>query len=156
MPTVRKLRCATAAEGLPQATAHNPTINARRFISDPSIRSIFGSAYCIEIGGRDYGPLGSAGSFVRNCVEVGSMRLIRPNLLAHWRPLHPICDRDFAAAQDVAIGHFRTHAAQQTLHTAVMIYSINSSARPLSESGTAMPKVLAVLRLMMSSTLVDC
>jgi len=33
-------------------------------------------------------------------------------------------------------------------------YSINSSARPLSESGTVMPSALAVLRLIMSSTLV--
>jgi hypothetical protein len=55
-----------------------------------------------------------------------------------------------------ALGQSQTHAAKQIPHTAVMIYSINSSARPLSESGTAMPKLLAVLRLMMSSTLVDC
>jgi len=35
-------------------------------------------------------------------------------------------------------------------------YSITSSARPSSESGTVMPSVLAVLRLMISSTFVDC
>ena len=34
-------------------------------------------------------------------------------------------------------------------------YSISSSARPLSASGTAMPSALAVLRLIISSTLVD-
>ena len=33
-------------------------------------------------------------------------------------------------------------------------YSISSSARPLSASGTAMPSALAVLRLIISSTLV--
>ena len=35
-------------------------------------------------------------------------------------------------------------------------YSITSSARPSSESGKVRPSVLAVLRLMMNSTLVDC
>jgi hypothetical protein len=34
-------------------------------------------------------------------------------------------------------------------------YSISSSARPLSASGTAMPSAFAVLRLIISSTLVD-
>jgi hypothetical protein len=36
------------------------------------------------------------------------------------------------------------------------IYSINSSARPDRGSGTVMPSAFAVLRLMQSSTLVDC
>src|SRR5215472_882032 len=35
-------------------------------------------------------------------------------------------------------------------------HSITSSARPRSESGTVRPRALAVLRLMISSTFVDC
>jgi signal transduction histidine kinase len=35
-------------------------------------------------------------------------------------------------------------------------YSSNSSARPVSGSGTVMPSALAVLRLMISSTFVAC
>ena len=35
-------------------------------------------------------------------------------------------------------------------------YSITSSVRPSSDSGTAIPSALAVLRLMISSTFVDC
>src|SRR6516162_1946832 len=34
-----------------------------------------------------------------------------------------------------ALGQSQTHAAKQIPHTAVMIYSINSSARPLSQRG---------------------
>ena len=36
------------------------------------------------------------------------------------------------------------------------LYSITSSARPRSEMGMVRPSALAVLRLMISSTLVDC
>jgi hypothetical protein len=50
-----------------------------------------------------------------------------------------------------ALGHKRTHAAQQT-----NIYSNTSSARPISVLGTLRPSALAVLRLMTSSTFVDC
>src|SRR6266498_885359 len=52
----------------------------------------------------------------------------------------------------------RTHAVQQaTCSTGfAMTYSITSSARPSSESGTARPRALAVLRFMNSSTLVAC
>src|SRR5882724_10480685 len=46
--------------------------------------------------------------------------------------------------------HERTHAAHK-LH----FYSISSSARPLSASGTVIPSAFAVLRLIISSTLVD-
>ena len=38
----------------------------------------------------------------------------------------------------------------------ILGYSITSSARPISVLGTVRPSALAVLRLMMNSTLVDC
>src|ERR1700726_372145 len=47
--------------------------------------------------------------------------------------------------------HFQTHAVQQQ-HP----YSITSSARPSSVIGKVMPSALAVLRLMISSTLLTC
>lgn len=40
--------------------------------------------------------------------------------------------------------------------TSRLIYSITSSARPRSEIGIVMPRAVAVLRLMISSTFVDC
>jgi|GEM_PF-1022582 hypothetical protein len=38
----------------------------------------------------------------------------------------------------------------------VSTYSMISSARPINDDGTVMPSALAVLRLMISSTLVAC
>ena len=52
---------------------------------------------------------------------------------------------------DLVVGPFRATTGHQS-----DIYSINSSARPSSDSGTVRPSALAVLRLMISSTLVDC
>src|SRR5262249_39904417 len=49
----------------------------------------------------------------------------------------------------------RGRAAQERNELAP-IHSITSSARPSSGSGTVMPSALAVLRLMISSTLVSC
>jgi hypothetical protein len=53
--------------------------------------------------------------------------------------------------REMTMGHVRTHAVRQ-----IGIHSINTSARPDSDSGMVMPSVLAVLRLMYSSTLVAC
>jgi hypothetical protein len=49
----------------------------------------------------------------------------------------------------------RRRAAEQRDELATF-HSITSSARPSSESGTVRPSALAVLRLMISSILVDC
>src|SRR5262249_1432936 len=49
----------------------------------------------------------------------------------------------------------RGGAAEQRDEVATS-HSITSSARPISGSGTVMPSALAVLRLMISSTFVDC
>src|SRR5262252_7517370 len=47
-------------------------------------------------------------------------------------------------------------AAEKRYELAALHYSIISSARPDRGSGTVMPSALAVLRLMISSTFVDC
>jgi hypothetical protein len=58
----------------------------------------------------------------------------------------------FAGARGMsALCHKRTHAMQRFCH-----YSITKSARPSSGSGMARPRVLAVFRLMTSSTLAAC
>src|SRR5262249_9548429 len=49
----------------------------------------------------------------------------------------------------------RRRAAEQRYELAPS-HSITSSARPSNASGTVIPSALAVLRLMISSTLVDC
>jgi hypothetical protein len=49
------------------------------------------------------------------------------------------------------LGQKQTHALQQQHR-----YSITSSARPTSVLGTVMPSALALLRFMISSTLVAC
>ena len=50
----------------------------------------------------------------------------------------------------------RRHAAEKRDERAPSHHSITSSARPSSESGVVRPSALAVLRLMISSTLADC
>ena len=46
-----------------------------------------------------------------------------------------------------AMCHERTHAAQQIPHSAVVVYSITSSARSRIDVGIVIPSALAVLRL---------
>jgi hypothetical protein len=56
---------------------------------------------------------------------------------------------------DIAGGPFR--AISGLMHRSKMyFYSITTSARPISVLGTLMPSVLAVFRLMYSSTFVAC
>src|SRR2546429_3574521 len=50
----------------------------------------------------------------------------------------------------------RRRAADERDELAPAAHSITSSARPESGSGTVMPSALAVLRLTISSTFVDC
>src|SRR5262245_21437872 len=50
----------------------------------------------------------------------------------------------------------RLHPAEQRDERATLHHSITSSARPRSGNGIVRPSVLAVLRLMISSTFVDC
>jgi hypothetical protein len=72
--------------------------------------------------------------------------------------LPPIADMIARPLHDVE-GHFQTHARQYGRNSLgrssiALIYSITSSARPRSGSGTAMPSAFAVLRLMTNSNLV--
>jgi hypothetical protein len=52
--------------------------------------------------------------------------------------------------------HFRTLATLAMAHSAVVVYSITSSARVSNDGGTCRPNAFAVLRLMTSSNLVGC
>src|SRR5262249_33815030 len=54
------------------------------------------------------------------------------------------------------LGRFRPQRDRWSHVARALVHSITSSARPRSESGTSRPSALAVLRLMISSTLVDC
>jgi hypothetical protein len=67
-------------------------------------------------------------------------------------PLH--LNEPTSIAATFAAGQCRSGCEQmQQVHR---YYSITSLARPDSGSGTVMPSALAVLRLMISSTFVDC
>jgi hypothetical protein len=59
------------------------------------------------------------------------------------------CQRNLLSGQE----HGRTIPLADSQSAA---HSITSSARPRSEIGTVMPSAFAVVRLMISSTLVDC
>src|SRR5271165_5306425 len=62
----------------------------------------------------------------------------------------------FCAVANGGQCHKRTNAVQQTPYTGAVIHSITLSARPSSVMGKVMPSALAVLRLMISSTLLTC
>jgi hypothetical protein len=64
------------------------------------------------------------------------------------RPLYPRKRTWLSTAMMSALGHNRTHAAQQ-----IPLHSITSSARASSEGGTVSPSVLAVLTLTAISNL---
>jgi hypothetical protein len=66
-------------------------------------------------------------------------------------PLYPRKRTFITAIGMSALGHKRTHAAQQ-----IASYSITSSAIASTPDGLVRPNALAVLRLMTSSTFVDC
>src|SRR5690349_17911809 len=66
----------------------------------------------------------------------------------------PLCsdsDPILQPSENVAKGQNRTHAPQQ-----IASYSITSSAIASTPDGIVRPNALAVLRLMTSSTFVDC
>jgi hypothetical protein len=76
-------------------------------------------------------------SLVKNCLCIGLPGLVKSAIFEAPVPgrflfATPDSDRDNASLQYVAMGQFRTHALKQR-----QLYSITSSARPLSASGTA-------------------
>src|SRR5712691_6679762 len=61
------------------------------------------------------------------------------------------------APERVSAGHVGADVFWETVSVSLAaLHSITSSARPSSESGNVTPSAFAVLRLMTSSTLVDC
>src|SRR6266511_100475 len=95
-----------------------------------------------------------ANSDLRRLAQVRTIECNRRN-----RPTPQSLPGFLAQALEEPIFHHITPSATLpfTIGAGVAVcYSITSSARPSSDSGTVRPSAFAVLRLMINSTLVDC
>jgi hypothetical protein len=96
----------------------------------------------------------SRSDLIESCsgMQQGRPWVPRKGQIASVMVLHGrLCPRRRPRNEDTAAASGLTHLTAATTH-----YSMTSSARPSSATGTSTPSALAVLRLITSSTLVTC